>query len=223
MTVEDRGASATPPANPDPAADPPPVEAADHRARMQRKQAARARLAAERTAERGLVIVHTGPGKGKTTAALGMVLRCLGHGFPVTVVQFVKGSRETAERTALARAYPDLVTFSALGEGFSWETQDRERDRALAARSWAVARAALADPRQRMVVLDEIAIALRDGTLAVGDLLEALAARPAAQHVVATGRGAPEALIAAADLVTEMRLVKHPFRAGIKGQPGVEF
>lgn len=198
------------------------ADATRHRDKMARKKAARDRMAAGRTDEKGLVIVHTGTGKGKSTAAWGMVLRCLGHGFPVAVVQFIKGARDTAEREVLAR-FPDLVTVTAIGEGFTWETQDRARDEANAARAWAEARAALQDPECRMVVLDEVNVVLRYGYLDLDMVLSDLAARPEGQHVVLTGRGAPDPLIEAADLVTEMKLIKHPYRSGIKGQPGVEF
>ncbi|MCC7168235.1 MAG: cob(I)yrinic acid a,c-diamide adenosyltransferase [Rhodospirillales bacterium] len=208
----------SPPApNPDTAPAP-----TDHAGRMARKKAARAKMMAGKTNTKGLLVVHTGPGKGKTTAALGLALRALGHGMRVGIIQFVKGARDSAERQALERFAP-LVTIEALGEGFTWETQDRERDLAAAGRAWQAARALLADPAYAMVVLDELNIVLRDATLPLESVMEALAARPALQHVVITGRGAPEALIAAADLVTEMSLVKHPLKAGIKAQPGIEF
>jgi len=177
---------------------------------------------AGKTAEKGLVIVHTGPGKGKSTAAFGMALRCVGHGKKVGVVQFIKGAWDTAERRVLS-SFADLVTFKAMGEGFTWETQDRERDIAAAGRAWAEAERMLADAGLAMVILDELNVALRYGYVGEEAVLAAIAARPSGQHVVVTGRGAPEALTAAADLVTEMTLVKHPFRDGVKAQPGVEF
>jgi cob(I)alamin adenosyltransferase len=169
-----------------------------------------------------LLIVHTGPGKGKTTAALGMALRMLGHGKKVGIVQFVKGAKETAERKAL-EAFGELVEIRALGEGFSWETQDRERDIAAAQKAFTLAKTMMSDEIYAMVILDELNITLRYDQLPLDEVLEAIAARPRGQHVVVTGRNAPEALIEAADLVTEMSLVKHPFKAGIKAQAGVEF
>lgn len=193
-----------------------------HREKMERRQAARRKVLATKTEERGLLIVHTGSGKGKTTAAFGMVLRCLGHGMRVGVVQFVKGAWGTGERTVLAR-FPDLVTCRAMGEGFTWDTQDRARDIAAARAAWEMARAMLSDPTYRLVLLDELNIVLRYGYLPVGDVVAALTAKPGDLHVIVTGRNAPPELIEAADLVTEMTLVKHPFRAGVKAQPGIEF
>jgi cob(I)alamin adenosyltransferase len=195
---------------------------ADHAAKMKRIKAARDRMMAGKTDGKGLLIVHTGKGKGKSSAAFGMVMRCLGHGMRAGVVQFIKGAWETGEARLLAR-FPELVEVRTLGEGFTWETQDRARDLAAAARAWDAARRMLADPGYAMVVLDELNVALRYDLVPLADALAALAARPAGQHVVVTGRNAPEALIDAADLVTEMTLVKHPFRAGIKAQKGVEF
>ena len=197
-------------------------DSAAHREKMQKKKAVRDRMMAGKTAEKGLVIVHTGPGKGKSTAAFGMALRCVGHGKKVGVVQFIKGAWDTAERRVLS-SFADLVTFKAMGEGFTWETQDRERDIAAAGRAWAEAERMLADAGLAMVILDELNVALRYGYVGEEAVLAAIAARPSGQHVVVTGRGAPEALTAAADLVTEMTLVKHPFRDGVKAQPGVEF
>ncbi len=195
---------------------------ARHREKKAKQKAARDRMLAQRQGEKGLVLVHTGTGKGKTTAAMGLALRALGHGMRVAIVQFVKGGWPSGERAALAR-FDDLLTLSVMGEGFTWETQDRARDRAAAERAWAASAALLADPSQALVVLDELNIVLRDETLALPPVLEALAKRPPAQHVVITGRNAPPALIEAADLVTQMQLVKHPFRAGIKAQRGIEF
>ena len=194
----------------------------EHAGKMARIKAARDRIMATKTVERGILLVNTGKGKGKSSSAFGMVMRCLGHGMKVGIVQFIKGAWETGEAKLLAR-FPDLVTIKTLGEGFTWETQDRARDLAAAARAWEAARAMLADPAYRMVVLDEINVALRYELVDLAAVLEALAARPVHQHAVLTGRNAPEALIEAADLVTEMTLVKHPFRAGIKAQAGVEF
>jgi cob(I)alamin adenosyltransferase len=193
-----------------------------HREKMQRRQAARKKVLATKTEERGLLIVHTGAGKGKSTAAFGMVLRCLGHGMRVGIVQFVKGAWGTGERTVLAR-FPDLVTCRAMGEGFTWDTQDRARDIAAARAAWELATAMIADPSYRMVLLDELNIVLRYGYLPLDEVMAALTAKPRDLHVVVTGRNAPAELIEAADLVTEMTLVKHPFRAGVKAQRGIEF
>jgi len=193
-----------------------------HREKMERRQAARRKVLATKTEERGLLIVHTGAGKGKSTAAFGMVLRCLGHGMRVGIVQFVKGAWGTGERTVLAR-FPDLVTCRAMGEGFTWDTKDRARDIAAASAAWELAKAMIADPSYRFVLLDELNIVLRYGYLPVGDVVAALRAKPRDLHVVVTGRNAPPELIEAADLVTEMTLVKHPFRAGVKAQAGIEF
>jgi cob(I)alamin adenosyltransferase len=193
-----------------------------HKDKMAKKKASRDKLMARKQGEKGLVIVHTGPGKGKSTAAFGMALRCVGHGFPVGIVQFIKGAWDTAERRILDSFAP-LVTFKAMGEGFTWETQDRARDVAAAERAWDMAAAMLADPAIRLVILDEINVALRYDYLALDHVLAAITARPDGQHVVLTGRNAALPLIEAADLVTEMTLVKHPFRDGIKAQPGIEF
>jgi cob(I)alamin adenosyltransferase len=193
-----------------------------HREKMERRQVARRKVLATKTEERGLLIVHTGAGKGKSTAAFGMVLRCIGHGMRVGVVQFVKGAWSTGERTVLAR-FPELVTCRAMGEGFTWDTQDRARDIAAARAAWDVARQIIADPSYRMVLLDELNIVLRYEYLPVDEVVAVLTAKPRDLHIVVTGRNAPPALIEAADLVTEMTLVKHPFRAGVKAQPGIEF
>jgi cob(I)alamin adenosyltransferase len=193
-----------------------------HREKMQRRQAARKKVLATKTEERGLLIVHTGPGKGKSTAAFGMVLRCLGHGMRVGIVQFVKGAWGTGERDVLAR-FPELVTCRAMGEGFTWDTQDRARDIAAARAAWELAKAMIVDPSYRMVLLDELNIVLRYGYLPLDEVMAAVKAKPRDLHVVVTGRNAPAELIEAADLVTEMTLVKHPFRAGVKAQAGIEF
>lgn len=193
-----------------------------HKEKMSKKKASRDKLMAKKVGEKGLLIVHTGPGKGKSTAAFGMALRCVGHGFGVGIVQFIKGAWDTAERRVL-ESLGDLLTFKAMGEGFTWETQDRERDIVAAARAWEAAKAMLADADTRMVILDEINVALRYDYLSWDEVALALAARPEGQHVVMTGRNALPAVIEAADLVTEMTMVKHPFRDGIKAQPGVEF
>jgi cob(I)alamin adenosyltransferase len=193
-----------------------------HREKMERRQAARRKVLATKTEERGLLIVHTGAGKGKSTAAFGMILRCLGHGMRVGVVQFVKGAWGTGERTVLAR-FPDLVTCRAMGEGFTWDTQDRARDIAAARAAWEVATQMIADQSYRLVLLDELNIVLRYGYLPVAEVMAELKAKPRDLHIVVTGRNAPAELVEAADLVTEMTLVKHPFRAGVKAQPGIEF
>jgi cob(I)alamin adenosyltransferase len=207
---------------------PGPEAAADaearHAAKMAKKKAARDRIMAGKTAERGLVIVHTGKGKGKSSAAFGMIFRCIAHGMPCAVVQFIKGARATGERELIARHFAGLCEFRTMGEGFTWETQDRARDVAAAQAAWAAAKALIRDPGRRMVLLDEINIAIRYDYLALDEVLAFLAAeKPPMTHVVLTGRNAHERLIAAADLVTEMELVKHPFRDGVKAQPGVEF
>jgi len=194
----------------------------EHSEKMARIKEARDRMMATKSGEKGLVIVHTGKGKGKSSSAFGMVMRCLGHGMRVGIVQFIKGAWTTGEAKFLQR-FPELVTIRTMGEGFTWETQDRARDVAAAGRAWGVAAEMLADPAYRLIVLDEINVALRYEYLSLEPVLAALAARPPLQHVVLTGRNAPQALIDAADLVTEMTLVKHPFRAGIKAQAGVEF
>ena len=168
------------------------------------------------------MIVHTGKGKGKSTAAFGLVFRALGNGMKVAVVQFVKGRWQTGERAALEK-FGDQVTINTMGEGFTWETQDRARDIAAARAAWEKAKALIADDKHQMVVLDELNIVLRYDYLDIAEVVAALKARPAMKHVVATGRNAKEELIEAADLVTEMEQVKHPFRAGVKAQKGIEF
>ncbi len=195
---------------------------ARHAEKMRKKKAARDKILAGKTVEKGLLIVHTGKGKGKSTAAFGMVLRCVGHGMRSGVVQFVKGAWNTGERAVLER-FPDLVTIKAMGEGFTWETQDRERDIAHARAGWEAAKTMIADPSYRMVLLDELNIVLRYDYLPLDEVLRALKDRPADKHVVVTGRNAREEMIEAADLVTEMEQVKHPFRSGVKAQAGIEF
>jgi cob(I)alamin adenosyltransferase len=196
---------------------------AEHTEKMKKRQAAQARTLAAKTVEKGLIIVHTGAGKGKTTAALGMVARAIGHGQKVGVVQFVKGAMATGEK-AVFDAFPDRCEFKPMGEGFTWDTQDRSRDIAVARTAWDEVKRMIADPAYDMVVADELNIVLRYEYLPLDEVLAALAAKPAMTHVVITGRNAPEALIAAADLVTEMKLVKHPFREqGVKAQAGIEF
>ena len=193
-----------------------------HNEKMARRRAARERMLATKTEERGLLIVHSGKGKGKSTAAFGIVLRCLGHGMRVGVVQFVKGVWSTGERVALER-FGDLVTWRAMGEGFTWDTQDRARDIAAARKAWEAGKAMLSDPSYRLVLLDELNIVLRYDYLLVDEVVATLKAKPRDLHVIVTGRNARPELIEAADLVTEMTLVKHPFRSGVKAQPGIEF
>ncbi|MET0364926.1 MAG: cob(I)yrinic acid a,c-diamide adenosyltransferase [Sphingobium sp.] len=193
-----------------------------HAEKMKKKQAAQDKIMATKTAEKGLLIVHTGKGKGKTTAALGMVVRMIGHGKKVGIVQFVKGAMSTGEKPVFD-AFPDQVEFKPMGEGFTWNTQDRERDIASAREAWEEVKRMIADPAYDMVLADELNIVLRYDYLPVEEVVAVLTARPEMKHVVVTGRNAPEALMDAADLVTEMTLVKHPFRSGVKAQAGVEF
>lgn len=193
-----------------------------HNAKMKKKQAAHDKIMANKTVEKGLLVVHTGKGKGKTTAALGMVLRAIGHGKKVGVVQFVKGAMVTGEK-AVFDAFPDNVEFKAMGEGFTWDTQDRARDIATARAAWEEVKRMIADPAYDMVLADELNIVLRYDYLPLEEVLEVVMARPEMKHVLITGRNAPEALIEAADLATEMTLLKHPFRSGVKAQAGIEF
>jgi cob(I)alamin adenosyltransferase len=195
---------------------------ARHTEKMRRIQAARRDMMAGKTGEKGLLIVHTGPAKGKSTAAFGMAVRAMGHGMKVGIVQFVKGAMATGER-AIFDAFPDLVSFRAMGEGFTWDTQDRARDIAVARTAWDEVRRLIADPDTAMVIADELNIVLRYGYLPVDEVVTVIAERAPMKHVVVTGRNAPQALIDAADLVTEMVQVKHPFRGGIKAQAGIEF
>ena len=193
-----------------------------HAEKMRKRKAARERMLATKTIEKGLLIVHTGKGKGKSTAAFGLAARAIGNGMKVGVVQFVKGKWATGERAVLER-FPDLVTVRVMGEGFTWDTQDRQRDIAAARKAWEEAQAFLADPSYRLVVLDELNIVLRYDYLDLDAVLAGLAARDPGQHVVVTGRNAKPALVEMADLVTEMTEIKHPFRAGVKAQVGIEF
>jgi cob(I)alamin adenosyltransferase len=200
------------------------AEDARHATKMAKKKAARDRMMAEKSGEQGLIIVHTGAGKGKSSAAFGMIVRCVAHGFPCAVVQFIKGAWDTGERRLLTSHFGELCQFHAMGEGFTWETQDRARDIAAAQAGWEKAKQLIIDSNLRMIVLDEINIALRYDYLDINDVVEFLnTSKPRMTHVVLTGRNAKRELIDAADLVTEMTLVKHPFRSGIKAQPGVEF
>ena len=193
-----------------------------HAEKMRKRKAARERMLATKTIEKGLLIVHTGKGKGKSTAAFGLAARAIGNGMKVGIVQFVKGKWATGERAVLER-FPDLVTVRVMGEGFTWDTQDRQRDIAAAKKAWESAQEFLADPSYSLVVLDELNIVLRYDYLGLDDVLAGLAARNPDQHVVVTGRNAKPALIEMADLVTEMTEIKHPFRAGVKAQVGIEF
>ncbi|GAB4137671.1 MAG: cob(I)yrinic acid a,c-diamide adenosyltransferase [Cyanobacteria bacterium J069] len=198
-----------------------------YRRKMQRRKEVQEQRLAERSLTKGLVIVHTGNGKGKTTAALGMVLRSLGHGHRVAIVQFIKGAWEPAEKTVLQPwtegDSPQLV-FHAMGEGFTWETQDRDRDIQKAREAWDTALTYIQDPNVKLVLLDEVNVAMKLGYLDLEAVLAGLAQKTDETHVILTGRGAPQGLIDRADLVTEMTMVKHPFREqGIKAQPGIEF
>ncbi len=195
-----------------------------HATKMKKKKAAREKIMAGKTEEKGLVIVHTGKGKGKSSAAFGMIFRCIAHGMPCAVVQFIKGAMSTGERDLITAHFGDICAFHTMGEGFTWETQDKSRDIEMARAAWEKAKELIADPRNRMVLLDEINIALRYDYLDVGEVVDFLkTAKPPMTHVVLTGRNAREELIEVADLVTEMELVKHPFRTGVKAQAGVEF
>ncbi len=198
------------------------TDQAEHKAKMQRLKASVDRRIQAAQQEKGLLIVYTGAGKGKTTAALGMALRCIGHGMKVAIVQFIKGAIDTAEERVLT-SFGDLVAFHRMGEGYTWETQDWEQDTRVAQRAWATACTFLRDPSYAMVILDEFNIALHHEYVHLAQVLPVLRERPPMQHVVVTGRGAKQELIEAADLVTEMGQIKHPFRKGIKAQKGVEF
>jgi cob(I)alamin adenosyltransferase len=198
------------------------TETERHRAKMAKRKAVQDAEVAEKTIEKGLLIVHTGPGKGKSTAAFGLALRMLGRGHRVGVVQFIKGAWHTAERDALA-TFGDMVSWHTMGEGFTWETQDLKRDVAAAERAWAKSLELMADPSFGLVILDELNIALRYEYLDLATVIAALRDRRPGLHVVVTGRNAKPDLIEAADLVTEMTLVKHHFAAGVKAQPGIEF
>lgn len=194
-----------------------------HKEKMaKRKQVQDAEVASKTIREKGLLIVHTGPGKGKSTAAFGLIMRALGHEWPIGVVQFIKGAWSTGERKALER-FPDLVRWHSMGEGFTWETQDRARDIAAAEAAWAKAKELMADPAIRLLVLDELNIALRYDYLSLAAVVDTLKNKRTDLHVVVTGRNAKAELIEAADLVTEMTLVKHHFAAGVKAQEGIEF
>ena len=195
--------------------------------KARRKKAARQRMLATKTIEKGLLIVHTGKGKGKSTAAFGLVVRALGNGMNVGVVQYVKGKWQTGERGVLEQ-FPEQVEIRTMGEGFTWETQDRARDIRAARNAWEVSRQMIEasrgdDPKYDMVLLDELNIVLRYGYLDLAEVVEFLSNKPEFLHVIVTGRNAKPELVEAADLVTEMTMVKHPFRAGVKAQKGIEF
>jgi cob(I)alamin adenosyltransferase len=199
-------------------------DAERHNAKMARKKAARDKIMATKTERRGLVVVHTGKGKGKSSAAFGMIFRCIAHDMPCAVVQFIKGGMATGERDLITRHFADLCQFHAMGEGFTWETQDKSRDIEMARAAWEKAKELIADPRNRMVLLDEINIALRYDYLDTSEVVAWLRDnRPPMTHVVLTGRNAKEEVLALADLATEMELLKHPFRSGVMAQAGIEY
>jgi cob(I)alamin adenosyltransferase len=201
----------------------PEADAEGYRRRMARRQEVQRQRVGERNLEKGLVLVFTGDGKGKTTAALGLALRTLGHGDAVAVVQFIKGGWQPGEAKAL-ELFGEALHWHALGEGFTWETQDRDRDRQLVQQAWEQSLAYLADASRKLVVLDEVNVALKLGYLGIEQVLAGLDLRPELTHVALTGRGAPPQLLERADLVTEMKLVRHPFREqGVKAQRGIEF
>ena len=199
-------------------------ENARHARKMAKKKAARDKIMAGKAGDKGLIIVHTGAGKGKSSSGFGMILRCIAHEMPCAVVQFIKGAWDTGERRLIEGHFSGLCQFHAMGEGFTWETQDRARDIAMARKGWEKAKELIRDPEIRFVLLDEINIALRYDYLPIEEVVAFLRdEKPAMTHVCLTGRNAKDELIEIADLVTEMTLVKHPFRSGIKGQKGVEF
>jgi len=195
---------------------------ARHAEKMKKKKAARDKIIATKTIEKGLTIVHTGKGKGKSTAAFGLVFRALGNGMKVGVVQFVKGKWGTGERNVLDK-FPEQVTLATMGEGFTWETQDRARDIAAAEAAWEKAKAMILDDEHQMVLCDELNIVLRYDYLPLDEIIDVLKAKPEMKHVIITGRNAKDELIEFADLVTEMEMIKHPFRSGVKAQVGIEF
>jgi cob(I)alamin adenosyltransferase len=199
-----------------------PEDFARHNNRMKRVQAARERMQARRTLERGLLIVHTGSGKGKSSSAFGMAIRSLGWGMKVGIVQYVKGAWETGEKNFF-QANPDLLTFEVMGEGFTWDTQDRARDIEAARAAWERSKELILDPAYDFIILDELNIALRQDTLPIGEIVAFLKDRPLTKHICITGRNAKPDLIEMADLVTQFEEVKHPFKAGFKAQKGVEY
>ena len=195
---------------------------ARHAEKMKKKKAARDKIIATKTQEKGLIMVHTGKGKGKSTAAFGMVFRALGNGMKVGVVQFVKGKWQTGERVILEKL-GDQVTMTAMGDGFTWETQDRQRDIDAARAAWERAKTMIMDDEHDMVLCDELNIVLRYDYLPVSEIIEVLQNKPEMKHVIITGRNAKEELMEVADLVTDMTMIKHPFRDGVKAQVGIEF
>jgi cob(I)alamin adenosyltransferase len=195
-----------------------------HAMKMAKKKAARDKIMATKTEQKGLIIVHTGKGKGKSSAAFGMIFRHIAHGLPCAVVQFIKGGMSTGERDLILSKFADECPFYTMGEGFTWETQDKTRDTEMAQAAWAKAKELIRDPKNSMVLLDEINIAIRYDYVDINDVVKFLTEeKPPMTHVVLTGRNAKDELIEIADLVTEMELVKHPFRSGIKAQIGVEY
>lgn len=195
-----------------------------HAMKMAKKKAARDKIMATKTEQKGLIIVHTGKGKGKSSAAFGMIFRHIAHGLPCAVVQFIKGGMSTGERDLILSKFADQCPFYTMGEGFTWETQDKTRDTEMAQAAWAKAKDLIRDPKNSMVLLDEINIAIRYDYIDINDVVKFLTEeKPPMTHVVLTGRNAKDELIEIADLVTEMELVKHPFRSGIKAQIGVEY
>ena len=199
-----------------------PTDHDRHNEKMRKHKAARDKIMATKNIEKGLLIVHTGKGKGKTTAAMGMVCRAIGHGQRVAIIQFIKGAWATGEKMVFD-AFPEQVTMRAMGEGFTWETQDRQRDIEMARQAWDVAKSYIADTAYKMVLCDELNIALRYDYLPMDGVLATLRDRSSDKHVIITGRNARDELIEIADLVTEMTLIKHPFRSGVKAQEGIEF
>ncbi|MDY6807182.1 MAG: cob(I)yrinic acid a,c-diamide adenosyltransferase [Cyanobacteriota bacterium] len=199
------------------------LTAEQYQRKMQRRKEVQEQRVSKASKEKGLIIVNTGNGKGKTTAALGVVLRCLGHGYRVAIVQFIKGAWEPAEKEVFSK-WEDQLEFRAMGEGFTWETQDRDRDLQKASEAWDLALSFIRNSEFKLVLLDEVNVALKLGYLSVEKVLAGLEEKPEDSHVILTGRGAPDALIEKADLVTEMTLIKHPFREqGVKAQPGIEY
>ncbi|MGK7922274.1 MAG: cob(I)yrinic acid a,c-diamide adenosyltransferase [Trichodesmium sp.] len=194
-----------------------------YKQKMQRRKEVQEQRVSQAAQEKGLIIVNTGNGKGKTTAALGMVMRSLGHGYRVAIIQFIKGAWEPAEKAVFTK-WGEQISFHALGEGFTWETQDRDRDIQKVYEAWNLALTYIRNPEFKLVLLDEVNVSLKLGYLKLEDLLAGLAEKPADSHVLLTGRGAPPELIERADLVTEMKMIKHPFREqGVKAQPGIEY
>jgi cob(I)alamin adenosyltransferase len=199
-------------------------DSARHAVKMAKKKVARDKIMATKTDQKGLIMVHTGKGKGKSSAAFGMIFRCIAHDMQCAVVQFIKGGMSTGERDLILKHFSDTCAFHTMGEGFTWETQDRDRDTEMAQAAWAKAKELIRDPANHMVLLDEINIALRYDYIDINEVVSFLQTeKPEMTHVVLTGRNAKDELIEAADLVTEMELIKHPFRSGIKAQIGVEY